>query len=172
MKGSDSAGRLRRPGRAEEEGEPAVDRLIAELEAEHGPYGPVGGAVRAAARAAYAARRDDAVLTEIGDDSVSAAHTRVRDSAVLAGEPRYLRFDAPQASVGLEVTVLDEDRLLVGRIDPPGPTEAEIRTAQGSAWTPVDEHGAFVAPAVPAGPISLVLHHPDDRPVATPWLTI
>ncbi|GAA1781566.1 MULTISPECIES: hypothetical protein [Streptomonospora] len=152
-------------------GEPDLDRLVAELEAEHGPAGRVGAQVRAAAGAAYAARRDDAVMTEITDDSADTPPTAVRDAA-LAEAPRYLRFDAPGAALGLEVTSIDDHRTLVGSVDPPGATTAEVRTARGSALFPVDEHGAFVAAEVPAGPVSLVLHRPGAAPVTTPWLTV
>ncbi|MFD0803948.1 hypothetical protein ACFQZU_21880, partial [Streptomonospora algeriensis] len=124
------------------------------------------------ARAAYAARRDDAVMTELRTDSADAPPARVRDSAALADAPRYLRFDSPGACLGLEVTAEDDYRTLVGRVDPPGPTSVEIRTTQGSAWSDVDDDGAFVASAIPTGPISLILHHPAGRPVATPWLTL
>ncbi|WP_052809867.1 hypothetical protein [Streptomonospora alba] len=158
--------------RDEDAGEPGLDLLIAELQAEYGPSGPVSGAVRAAAKAAYAARRDDAVMTELRTDSVDAPPARIRDSGVLAEAPRYLLFDASDGSVGLEVTADDDHRTLVGRVDPPGPTSVEIRTAQGSAWSAVDEGGAFVASAIPTGPISLVLHHPAGAPLATPWLTL
>ncbi|MDT0303672.1 RRXRR domain-containing protein [Streptomonospora wellingtoniae] len=152
-------------------GEPDLDRLAAELEAEHGPAGRVGAEVRTAAMSAYAARRDDAVMTEVTDDSAEAPPSAVRDAAP-ADAPRYLRFDAPGAALGLEVTPLDDRRTLVGGVDPPGATSAEVRTPRGSALFPVDEHGAFVAAEVPAGPVSLILHHPDGIPVTTPWMTI
>ncbi|GAA4909434.1 hypothetical protein [Streptomonospora salina] len=174
MTGSDPAPEGAPPlSQGEDAGEPDLDRLVAELHAEHGPGGPVSGAVRAAARAAYAARRDDAVMTELRTDSADTPAAGVRDSGALADAPRYLRFDTADTSVGVEVTADDDLRTLVGRIDPAGPTQVEIRTARGSAWSAVDDGGSFVAAAIPTGPISLVLHgSAAERPVATPWLTL
>lgn len=152
---------------------PELDHLISALAADHGPPGPASGAVRAAARAAYAMRRDDALMTEIGDDSLAGPPPGIRSPAAFADTPRYLRFDAPDTAIGLEVTVVDAGhRTLVGSIDPTGPTSVEIRTPQGTASTPIDDNGAFVIPGVPGGPVSLVLHHPTDQPVATPWLAL
>ncbi|GAB3448092.1 hypothetical protein GCM10027570_21270 [Streptomonospora sediminis] len=152
---------------------PELDHLISALAADHGPPGPASGAVRAAARAAFAMRCDDAVMTDIGADSLTGPPPGVRSPAAFADTPRYLRFDAPGTAIGLEVTVVDDNhRTLVGSIDPPGPTTAEIRTPQGTASAPIDDNGAFVISGVPGGPVSLVLHHPADRPVATPWLAL
>ncbi|WP_131099280.1 hypothetical protein [Streptomonospora litoralis] len=153
-------------------GEPDLDRLIADLQADRGPCsGTVSDEVRAAARAAYAMRRDDAVMSEVGTDSAESPPAGVRDSALLAEAPRYLRFDTPGATLDLEITAVGDRRTLVGRVDPPGPTSADIRTPHGSARAPVDADGAFVAPDVPTGPVSVLLHHPAAPPVATPWVT-
>ena len=153
---------------------PDLDRLITALEAEHGPCAAaVSEAARTAATAVYRARRDDAVMTEIGHDSAEAPPALIRDAAV-ADAPRYLRFESLDATLGVEVTAADDDgyRTLVGRIDPPGAVSAEIRGPGKALWTAVDDDGAFVAHRIPAGPVSLVLHHPSAAPVATPWLTV
>ncbi|MDA8370521.1 MAG: hypothetical protein M0026_11745 [Nocardiopsaceae bacterium] len=160
-------------GRAAEDGDFADERFMEALREGRAPVGPMAAKVRAAARAAYAMRRRDAVFADIGDDSADTPPKGLRSAADLAGTPRYLRFHAPGVTVSLEVTVLDDRRDIVGRLTPPGASSVEIRCPRGiTRHTDVDAAGAFIARSLPRGPVSMVFHHRTDSPITTRWVCV
>ncbi|MBX9390313.1 hypothetical protein ACFPZ0_11470 [Streptomonospora nanhaiensis] len=128
--------------------------------------------MRAAARAAYAMRVDPAVVAGVSADSVETPATGIRAAALLDEAPRYVTFHAEGVTIDLEITPRAERCDVVGRVAPPGPTTVQVRHLRATTGHTVDAYGTFIARDVPRGPISLVLHRPEDPPVATDWLSV
>jgi hypothetical protein len=148
------------------------DEMLAELRAlrrraEPAPPGAVAAAVAAfrwrSVAGAIAGLEFDSVVDD--DDQLA----RVRDSAA----ERRLRFVG--AGRAIEVALVDNNRALAGRVDPPLPGSMVLRHPDGATLSvPVDETGQFFFEAVGRGPVSL-------RPVPadgaagdfeTEWVTI
>jgi hypothetical protein len=94
---------------------------------------------------------------------------RVRD----AGAERRLRFVGAEQTV--EVTLVDNNRRLAGRVDPPQPGSMVMRHPDGAtASAPLDESGRFFFDTVRRGPVSLLSVRADgtNGDFETEWVTI
>ncbi|MFC3999116.1 hypothetical protein ACFOVU_24570 [Nocardiopsis sediminis] len=150
----------------------ADEAFMAILRAQTSPVGAMPTAVRRAARAAFAMRRDDTVFADLRDDSLGTTPVGLRDAGTLADAPRYVRFEGPGVAVSMEITLVDDDRDLVGRVAPARALAVEVRSPHGTSHHDVDPDGAFLARGVPRGPVSLLVHLPEAPPATTRWLTI
>lgn len=135
--------------------------------AEMAPPGVVSAAVNAyqwrSVAVAVAGLEFDSAVDD--DDQLA----RVRD----AGAERRLRFVAAGRSV--EVALVDNNRGLAGRVEPPLLGSMLLRRPDGSAASvPVDEHGQFFFEAVGRGPVSLRPLSSDGSvgDFETEWVTI
>ncbi|MFC4561148.1 hypothetical protein ACFO4E_04675 [Nocardiopsis mangrovi] len=148
------------------------EAFMAVLRSDTAPVGAMPAAVRRAARAAFAMRRDDAVFADLRDDSLGTTPVGLRDAGALADAPRYVRFEGPGVAVSMEVTSVDDDRDLVGRVAPAGAHSVEVRSPRGTSCHDVDPDGTFLARGVPRGPVSLLVHRSGTAPATTRWLTL
>ena len=141
--------------------------LLAEVVAERDP---VPANVIAAAHASLTWLTIDAELAEMAEDSALAPLAGVRGS----DGPRLLTFEAPSATVVVEVTAVGQLRRLLGQVVEPRRAAIEIRHTDGSVTVEADELGRFAADTVPAGPVSLACRFADqpDHQVVTTWVTV
>lgn len=141
--------------------------LLAEAVETHDPVPPQ---VVAAAKASVTWLTIDAELAEIAEDSALSPLAGVRSG----DGPRLLTFEAPSATVVVEVTVVGRLRRLLGQIVAPRSAAIEIRHVDGSITVEADELGRFAVDTVPAGPVSLACRFADApaRPVVTTWVTV
>ncbi|MFC7330125.1 hypothetical protein [Marinactinospora rubrisoli] len=147
------------------------ERFVAALRGGAPLLDPVPEPIRAAARAAYAMRRPDAILAGVREDSADFPPVGLRDAGLDPGL-RFLTFEAAGWVIRLEITAHDGLRDITGRVSPPGCVDVEIRQPHGRYREPVDATGAFVARDVERGPVSLLCHRTGARPVATDWIAI
>ncbi|RCV50649.1 hypothetical protein [Marinitenerispora sediminis] len=147
------------------------ERFVADLRGGTPLLGPAPDSVRAAARAAYAMRRPEALLAAVREDSAHRPPPGLRDAALDPGL-RFLTFEAGDWTIRLEITAHDDLRDITGRVSPAGCPDVEIRHPRGRHREPVDRTGAFVARDIDRGPLSLLLRPPGGRPVTTDWIAI
>lgn len=123
--------------------------------------------VRAAARAAYSWRTPDGQLTPTAYDNLldeGLAAVRGRSG------PLVLTFGTDGAELDLEVSVLGDQRLLVGRLSVPG--TVSVALADGTESTVTQDHQGFRA-TVPTGPLRLECSGPDGGLVLrTTWVLV
>lgn len=113
----------------------------------------------------------DAELVELRADSAVAPPVGQREH--VAGTPRRLDFHCPQLRVLLEVTAQGRRRDIVGQVHSALPvTSVEIRWPTGHHARTVTDNGVFTAPAVPAGPLSVLCHRRGSTPVTTSWVCL
>jgi hypothetical protein len=151
---------------------PSDDEMLEELRglrhrAELAPPVAVAAAVAAFSWRSVADAVAELEFDSIVDDDDQVA--RVRDD----GAERRLRFVG--AGRAVEVALVDNNRALAGRVDPPLPGSMVLRHPDGATSSvPVDERGRFFFTSVGRGPVSL-------RPVSadgtlgdfeTEWVTI
>src|SRR6266545_551101 len=105
-------------------------------------------------RDSFAWRTIDAALAALTYDSSSEPAA----AAVVRGPdaPRQLTFEAPELTVGVEVTVLGSHRRLIGQLVPAQRAMVTVRHQQGGmVAVEADELGRFRAEDVPSGLSSL-----------------
>lgn len=162
------------------------EALLAELRSALDLIEPVPGQVQAAARAAIH-RRAPADALPIGLVRDSGLHDDPV-AAGLRGGPRLLTFaaTAPDGSlpagtgpaeygahlVEIEVTGTGSARRIVGRLEPPGAAQLQVRHRDGDQFARVGPEGHFLLSGVPPGPISLLFRLPDASCVVTSWVRI
>src|SRR5262249_43330425 len=131
----------------------ADEALLAELRAIARVVSPVPVDVVDAARAAYTWRTIDAELAELTFDSEAEpwGGVLVRGAAPTS---RLLTFDAPDLTVGVEVSVLGDPRRLVGQLVPPGPGSLEVRHSGDPILVQADDLGRFSVDGVAPGQVS------------------
>jgi hypothetical protein len=81
----------------------------------------------------------------------------------------------PAGELTVEVEVGEEPTgalRLVGLVVPAAEAELEVCSPGRSVRVRVDRFGRFQAGGVPAGPLRLVLHAVDARPIRTEWITL
>jgi hypothetical protein len=141
--------------------------LLAEVVAERDP---VPASVVEAARASLTWLTIDAELAEIAEDTALSPLAGVRGT----DGPRLLTFEAPSATVVVEVTAMGRLRRLLGQVVEPRRAAIEVRHADGSFTVESDDLGRFSADTVPAGPVSLACRFSDApaTPVVTTWVTV
>jgi len=135
----------------EGQGHERLWRVLAEVV---GAVDPVPPEVLQSGRDSFAWRTIDAELAALTYDSSSEPAA----AAVVRGPeaPRQLTFEAPELTVGVEVTVLGAHRRLIGQLVPAQRALVTVRHQQGSAVAvEADELGRFRADDVPAGLCSL-----------------
>lgn len=135
----------------EDQGREGLWRVLAEVV---GGVDPLPPEVLQSGRDSFAWRTIDAELAALVYDSSSEPAA----AAVVRGPeaPRQLTFEAPELTVGVEVTVLGAHRRLIGQLVPAQRGVVTVRPRQGSVVTvEADELGRFRADDVPAGPCSL-----------------
>jgi hypothetical protein len=126
-------------------------RVLAEVV---GAADPVPPEVLQSGRDSFAWRTIDAELAALTYDSSSepAAAGVVRGPDA----PRQLTFEAPELTVGVEVTVLGSHRRLIGQLVPAQRALVTVRHQQGGmVAVEADELGRFRAEDVPSGLSSL-----------------
>lgn len=145
-------------------------RLLAEV---IGAADPVPPEVLQSGRNSYAWRTIDAELAALTYDSSAEAASA---AAVRASEaPRQLTFEAPELTVGVEVTVLGTHRRLIGQLVPPQRARVTVRHQRGgTVAVDADELGRFRAEEVRAGLSSLrcQLGGEEGTAVVTDWITL
>ena len=131
---------------------------------------PVPLGVLDAARSSFTWRTVDSELAELAEDSALDALAGVRGAA----GPRLLTFEAPAATVVVEVTSRGSAHRLLGQLVHPRAADIEVRHADGTSVVHADEWGRFRVETVPSGPVSLACSfsgHPARR-VVTSWVTL
>jgi hypothetical protein len=139
------------------------------------------------AKASFGLRHLDAELARLVADSFDEV-TGPRVRSVRA--PRLVSFEAPGMTVEVELAPTGSGWRLVGQLDPPGPARIEVRAIRGLTGGPgstppdqaplagspgvteADRLGRFALDVVEAGPVSLLCHRPDERPVVTTWVLL
>lgn len=142
------------------------------------PSGPGRGQERppqhvlAAARAAYRARRPDAVLADLVTDSAADPPSGTRPGP--GRGPRLLAFGAAGLELHLQVTVHGDTCDIAGQLIPPARFTVELRLGDGSSHHVSDPGGAFTLHAVPRAPFSLVCSAPHSGfpALSIPWTAI
>jgi hypothetical protein len=146
-------------------------RVLAEVV---GAVDPVPPEILQSGRDSFAWRTVDAELAALTYDSSSepAAAAVVRGSEA----PRQLTFEAPELTVGVEVTVLGARRRLIGQLVPAQQGLVTVRHQEGSmAPVEADELGRFRADDVPAGLSSLRCQlggSEEGTAVVTDWIVL
>jgi hypothetical protein len=146
------------------------ERLLVKLRSVINRADPVPDRVAEAAQAAFTWRTIDAELAELGHDSL----VDEPSAAVRSGEQdRLVTFETPRLTIEVEVAGGAGDRRLVGQLDPAGPAELELRTADGAISGAADDLGRFVI-ILPAARqrASLRCVLPDGGAVETAWLVL
>ncbi len=164
------------PGRGDVSGDhPEVpdsgdEALLAELAGLLDRADPPPAALVEMSKQLWTWRTIDAELAELGHDSL----VDEPSAAVRSGEQeRLITFETPRLTIEVEVAGGAGDRRLVGQLDPAGPAELELRTADGAVSGAADHLGRFVI-ALPAARqrASLRCVLPDGGAVETAWLVL
>jgi hypothetical protein len=115
-------------------------------------------------------RTIDAELAALGHDSLVDEPSPALRSAE---QQRLVTFETPRLTIEVEVADGAGGRRLVGQLDPPGPAELVLRTADGSEPGAADELGRFVL-RLPATRqrASLRCVLPGGTAVETAWLVL
>lgn len=153
---------------------PDDDRLLDALRDIANRADPVPDTLITAAKATLTWRTIDAELAELTADSLLEDRPLAEVRGFAAAGPRLVTFEAPAVTVEVEVTTVGRGRQLVGQLVPADAATLQIRHPSGTMDVVVDEHGRFLADAVPAGPVSLRVRYggADERVVDTAWLTV
>jgi hypothetical protein len=159
-------------GRGDEDLTDADERLMAVLRRLVATTDAVPPRVAAAARAAYSWRTLGAALAELAYDS--AVDERALDGVRgIAGEGRFLSFEAPGVRVEMEAISFGSHRRVRGEVAPPHPGPVEFRQPRRSVTRVADGMGQFLVDDLGAGPLSLRWPgHLDDADVVTDWVLL
>ena len=148
----------------------ADDALLEELRALAAEVDPTPEHVLLAARGSYSWRTIDAELAGLVYDSVLDAEPLAIRSE---DEARLLTFETPVDAIELEITVVGDERRILGQLVPPGPGVVELRRVGGVLEAEADEHGRFSFDRVKPGPVSLRCRRTSDgAAIETEWVTI
>lgn len=148
--------------------EAADAALLDELRQVAAVADPVPDEAVAAARSALAYLRMDAELAALAWDSAEDLEPAgVRSTSVPV---RQLSFEAGALGVELEITVVGEERELVGQCLPAGTVELVVRQPDGDRTTTTDELGRFRCTIAP-GPVALRCVWPHTgQTIETSWV--
>jgi hypothetical protein len=119
----------------------------------------------AVARAAIELGQADDALAELVFDSLESA-TAMRHEGVV--EARALGFVA--SGYRLDVELLDDGGVVLGQLDPAGPAQVDLETANGVQRAPADDLGRFRFRDA-RGPLRLRVTTGSASIVLTPWIT-
>ncbi|GAA3723541.1 hypothetical protein [Salinactinospora qingdaonensis] len=136
------------------------------------PVDPMPAELPAKARVGYRARRPEADVADLVDDSATDPPRGVRELSAFGEGTRLLTFATPDVHVRLEITSRDRLCDIVGQLTPGGAGTVEVRWDDGATTATVDTAGAFVVHNIPPGPMSIVFHRTGQSPLATRWVTV
>lgn len=132
---------------------------------------PPPAGVIALAKASFGLRHLDAELAALVADSLDdVTGPRVRT----VGAPRMVSFESADLTVEVELAPTGTGWRLIGQLDPPEPVRIELRRPTGVSPVSVnaDRRGRFALDVAESGPISLLCHRLDRRPVVTTWVNL
>jgi hypothetical protein len=143
------------------------DHLLAELSLALDEHDPVPTDATAAARSALQLGRADEELAELVYDSLDTASAVAMRSEMLL-EARSLEFLA--GGFRLDVELIDDDRMVLGQLDPPGPAQVALESDDGVLQTTADDLGRFRF-AGARGPLRVRVTMDSGQVILTPWIT-
>jgi hypothetical protein len=131
-------------------------------------FDPVPEHLTRQAEELFAWRSIDDELAELVFDSAREA------AAVVRGEdqPRLLTFHTDELSIELEVSTVDREHLLTGRLVPAQPAEVEVQRGGRRLAVATDQFGRFTVTPPDTGPLRLrcrTASDPTARAVVTDW---
>jgi hypothetical protein len=143
------------------------DHLIAELGLALDELDPVPADASAAARSALQLGRADEELAELVFDSLDRDLAVAMRSDVLL-EARSLEFVA--GGFRLDIELIDDDRTVLGQLDPAGPAAVSLESDGGIVQSAADDLGRFRFTDA-RGPLRVRVTMASGQVILTPWIT-
>jgi hypothetical protein len=143
------------------------NRLLAELGRALDALDPVPeDAVAVACSAVELGRADQALADLVFDSLETDGALAMRHAGVM--EARAMGFVA--GGYRLDVELLDDGGVVLGQLDPPGPAQVDLETADGVQRGPADDLGRFRFDDA-RGPLRLRVTIGTTAVLLTPWIT-
>jgi len=143
------------------------DRLLHRLGRALDELDPVPADAVAAARSAVQLGRADEALAELVYDSLDAGSAVAMRTDMLL-EARSLAFVA--GGYRLDLELIDDDRVVLGQLDPAGGAAVALESDGGAQQTTADDLGRFRFVDA-RGPLRLRVTTTSGQVILTPWIT-